>query len=133
MSRSPLQSLSSIRVVLVEGARPRNIGAAARAIKTMGCEWSATEIAERWLKVYPAKNGVAKKERIAAIEADPEQIERFRSYLTNLSWVMKSIVEPIARKANAEDNVTGRSWEGRFKSQLLMSEKAALGAQGKRF
>jgi hypothetical protein len=71
---------------------------------------SATEIAEGWFKVYPAKNDIAKKERIEAIEADPEQVERFRSYLTNLSWLMKSIVKPIARKANADDEVTGRFW-----------------------
>ena len=41
---------------------------------------------------------------------------------------MKCLSEPIARKANAEDKVTGRFWEGRFKSQLLLSEKSILAA-----
>ena len=41
---------------------------------------------------------------------------------------MKSLSEPIARRANGEDKVTGRFWEGRFKSQLLLSEKSILAA-----
>ena len=41
---------------------------------------------------------------------------------------MKCLSEPIARRANGEDRVTGRFWEGRFKSQLLLSEKAILAA-----
>ena len=41
---------------------------------------------------------------------------------------MKCLSEPIARKANAEDKVTGRFWDGRFKSQLLLSEKSILAA-----
>lgn len=36
--------------------------------------------------------------------------------------------EPIARAANAEDNVTGRLWEGRFKSQALLDEAAVITA-----
>ena len=41
---------------------------------------------------------------------------------------MKSLSEPIARKANAEDKVTGRLWEGRFGCQALLSEKSILAA-----
>ena len=41
---------------------------------------------------------------------------------------MKSLSEPIARKANAEDKVTGRFWEGRFDCQALLSEKSILAA-----
>ena len=41
---------------------------------------------------------------------------------------MKSLSEPIARMANAEDNCKGRFWEGRFKCQALLNENAMLAA-----
>jgi REP element-mobilizing transposase RayT len=90
--------------------------------------WTSSEIATRWCKLYPKQNQVEQLERVAEIEANPKLVERFRGHLSNLSWLMKSIVEPIARRANVEDQVKGRFWEGRFKSQLLMSEKAILAA-----
>ncbi len=62
---------------------------------------------------------------IAKVE---ELAEIYRGRLHDLSWFMRTLNEHIARRANAEDGVKGRFWEGRFKSQALLDEKALLAA-----
>jgi hypothetical protein len=91
-------------------------------------DWSPTEVATRWVRLYPAHNDALCAEKIAAIVDNAEIIAEYRSRLTNLSWLMKSLSEPIARRANEEDKVSGRFWEGRFKCQALLSEKSILAA-----
>ena len=55
-----------------------------------------------------------------------ERIQVLRERLADISWFMRSVNEFVARRANKEDNVTGRFWEGRFKSQALLDERAVL-------
>ena len=90
--------------------------------------WSPEEVAARWVGLYPAHNAELCAQKIAAILENPGLIAEYRVRLTNLSWLMKSLSEPIARRANEEDNVTGRFWEGRFGCQALLSEKSILAA-----
>ena len=78
--------------------------------------WSEDEVIERWRTLYPK----APKEPQCTI------VSIWRDRLACLSWYMRSINEPMARRANREDRCKGRFWEGRFKSQALLDEAALL-------
>ena len=90
-------------------------------------DWPNEEVARRWLVLYPPKP-VDFPARHAELCADPLRLKVLRERLAELSWFMKSLSEPIARMANAEDNCKGRFWEGRFKCQALLNQNATLAA-----
>jgi REP element-mobilizing transposase RayT len=94
--------------------------------------WSDEEVALRWSRLAPAID-IAGDEPVEPSESelkmilsDPERVVELRGRLASLSWLMARLCEPIARKANREDNCTGRFWEGRFHSQRLLDEGAVL-------
>ena len=91
--------------------------------------WSDRDVIEHWHKLFKG-NLFSQKYLSGDVLHKAEKnvlgqmIEEWRSRLSSLSWFMRCANEPIAREANNEDNVSGRFWEGRFKSQALLDEKA---------
>ncbi|CAM4193199.1 hypothetical protein [Pseudoalteromonas maricaloris] len=83
----------------------------------------------RWHKLFKG-NWISQK----YIEDEPlseseqlilnEHVAKYRERLADISWFMRVLNEDIARRANKEDNCTGRFW---VKSQALLDE-AALAA-----
>jgi REP element-mobilizing transposase RayT len=95
--------------------------------------WDERRVAERWAKLFSIPDIVQHVQSLrtttqAERDVASELIELWRSRLHDISWFMRCLNEPIARSANTEDNCTGRFWEGRFKSQALLDDKALAAA-----
>lgn len=95
-------------------------------------EWSDREVAERWLRLFPLrKKQDGSAETPSDLEVDsllsqPDALAERRARLSDVSWWMRCTAEVIARRANREDNCTGKFWEGRFKLQSLLDESSLL-------
>ena len=94
--------------------------------------WSDDEVALRWWNLFPRrrdKDGLASKPEdfeLKMLTLDKKKLKEVRERLSSISWFMRALAEPIARRANKEDQCTGRFWEGRFKCQPLLDEAAIL-------
>ena len=97
--------------------------------------WCNEEVLRRWTQLFDGPKLVQTWLSEAADALDDaslaridEWAETYRARLMDISWFMRILNETVARQANAEDKVTGRFWEGRFKSQALLDEQAILTA-----
>ena len=96
--------------------------------------WSDEEVAVRWLRLFPKSRKKKDSDEIPEptepqineIINNPDRLAEIRRRLSDVSWWMRCTAEDIARRANKEDECTGRFWEGRFKAQLLLDEASLL-------
>lgn len=91
--------------------------------------WAQHDVIERWHRCFsghPLTHRFLRGEVLLKAEQKlvKELVTLWRGRLMDISWFMRCLNESIARQANEEDQCTGRFWEGRFKSQALLDEKA---------
>ena len=96
-------------------------------------DWTDDEVLRRWGALHKGQLLVRRYlggETLTPAEAQAvaEAAAVYRKRLKNLSWFMKALNEPIARKANAEDGCSGHFWEARFHSEALTSDEAVIRA-----
>lgn len=93
--------------------------------------WNKDEVIRRWHQLF---RGTVQSRRYVtgASMSKGEQyaldtsVSIWRQRLMDISWFMRVINESIARRANEEDQCSGRFWEGRFKCQALLDEAALV-------
>lgn len=106
-----------------------------RINKDKAKSWSTKEVIQRWHRLYKGtlltqqflSNEISSLQgELATLKSQTVDsiAEVWRQRLYDISWFMRSLNEPIARKANKEDECTGRFWEGRFKCQALLDDNA---------
>jgi REP element-mobilizing transposase RayT len=93
--------------------------------------WSDKQVALRWLQIFPGKRldqqlGDPTTIDVHSLASDSARIAVIRNRLSDISWFMKALSEPIARMANKQDECTGAFWQGRFRAQRIIDEAALL-------
>jgi REP element-mobilizing transposase RayT len=91
--------------------------------------WSDEDVARRWARLSRSiepRPEVEWERRVRVLLTQPDRLAELRGRLGSLSWFMRFLNEAVARAANAEDDCTGRFWEGRYKCQALLDEAAVL-------
>ncbi|MGL4714741.1 MAG: transposase, partial [Aeromonas sp.] len=93
--------------------------------------WSERDVAERWAAMFHWPLLVRRWYQHESL-IEPELavvrglIAQWRERLHSISWFVRLLNESMARQANQEDGCKGHFWEGRFKSQALLTESALL-------
>ena len=93
--------------------------------------WSDDEVIRRWTAIFPRNAAIVELLRKNANSRKAQkhlvqQVQLWPERLMDISWFMRCLNETVARRANKEDDCKGRFWEGRFKSQALLDEKALV-------
>lgn len=94
--------------------------------------WDDTEVARRWLMICPVRkdgqgNPLEPTEvELNTIRLNPGRLATIRRRLSDISWWMRLLCQPLAVKANREEDQLGRFWQGRFRAVRICDEAALL-------
>ena len=83
-------------------------------------EWSAEEVAWRWLRLHPPRDPATGRRTeptagdINRIASMPERVEIVREQLASLSWFMRCLCEPIGAAPTRKTTARADSGKGDF-------------------
>ena len=98
--------------------------------------WDDSEVARRWLTLCPPqRRGQGPSKELTDHDLDtirncPERLAEIRRRLSDISWWMRLLCQPLAVRANREDETDGKFWQSRFRAVRLDDEAAVLAATG---
>ncbi|MFO0903297.1 MAG: hypothetical protein U0939_09875 [Pirellulales bacterium] len=129
--RQRLEALASVFAidVLDHAVMENHVHSILRNRPDVARAWTKREVAERWLRLS--------RKRLALLDPpDREQVEELlktkgrvdvlRKRLSNISWFMIMLNEPLALRANLEDEMSGHFWAERFGSMRLENDESLL-------
>ena len=129
--RKRLEDLASVFAidVLDHAVMENHVHTILRNRPELARAWTKREVAERWLRLS--------RKRLALLDPpDRDQVEELlktkgrvdvlRKRLANISWFMIMLNEPLALRANLEDEVSGHFWAERFGSMRLENDESLL-------
>ena len=96
--------------------------------------WDDQEVARRWLMICPPRKDRKGKpleptaSDLNTIRLDPDRLQEIRLRLSDISWWMRLLCQPLAAMANREEKQLGRFWQGRFRATRICDEASLLRA-----
>jgi len=90
--------------------------------------WSAKEVAQRWVKLHPARDGKYRpietpEGYLETLEADSDWVEATREKLASIPQFMKEFKQVVAQVVNKKVGQTGAFWQGRYKIKAVLDER----------
>ncbi len=115
--------------VLDYGVLDNHLHAVLRNRPDIVAQWDDEEVVRRWWYACPDR----KDEHGWGLEPYPcelkyllPKVDEYRVRISSISWMMRLATNPVARRANREDDNTGHFFAGRFKSKSLEKDADIL-------
>jgi hypothetical protein len=89
-------------------------------------------VVRRWWRLFPKRKDEQGRPakltdaEFSALMADTQSIREWRRRLGHISWSMRCLAENIAVRANREEEISSRFWQGCFKAVRILDEAALL-------
>ncbi len=93
--------------------------------------WSDQEVAIRWLRVFPGRRleehlAEPTENDVNMLVNQPERLRLIRERLSDISWFMRALSEPIARMSNRQDECTAAFGKVASKRCVSWMKRACL-------